>query len=214
MTRLPTEPDSLTLAYVNSLDVFLPALVRRSPHVTGVELRGSQARGDAGPFSDWDFVIWTDDVASASHDLPALVQPLSPLMQQWDRLSSVPCYMLMIAGPTKIDLIFEGHLRTLEPPWTVTAETLPGIDAHFWDWTLWLASKVHAGKTDMVTAELQKLFDHLLAPLGSRTAPASLAHAIEDYQYLLTERQSRLGAVIDPEPGRQVISKIADLTVG
>lgn len=63
----------------------------------------------------------------------------------------------------------------------------------------------------MVTAELQKMFGHLLAPLGSQTAPASLAHAIDDYQCLLTERQNRTGAIIDPEPGRTVITKIADL---
>lgn len=58
--------------------------------------------------------------------------------------------MLVVAGPVKIDLIFEGVPHAREPAWTVDASTLAGIDAHFWDWTLWLASKVDSGIVDQL----------------------------------------------------------------
>jgi hypothetical protein len=100
---------------------------------------------------------------------------------QWDRLSSTWCYMLILAGPVKVDLIFtEPH--ALLPAWQVTAATLPGIDDHFWDWMLWLAAKHQAVKAGLVAAELAKLHEHLLAPLGVRAPPATPAQAIGSYR--------------------------------
>ena len=54
------------------------------------------------------------------------------------------------------------------PAWQVTAATLPGIDDHYWDWMLWPAAKQQAGKAGLVAAELAKLHEHVLAPLGVR----------------------------------------------
>jgi hypothetical protein len=128
-------------------DVF--KLLARDPAIVRVDLAGSRGRGDALPESDWDFKITTDAFAEVQGRLPALAARLSPMAAQWDRLSSTWCYMLILAGPVKVDLIFtEPH--SAQPAWQVTAATLPGIDAHFWDWMLWLSTKQHAGKADLV----------------------------------------------------------------
>ena len=192
----------------------VPALLKASTHVAGVELRGSRGRGDDGPFSDWDFVVWTDDVAAISTELPALVQPLRPMLMFWDPLSEVPCFQLMLSGPTKVDFIFEGRTFPVQPPWTLTEVTLPSIDAHFWDWILWLTSKTHAGKMETVTSELQKMFGYLLAPMGGQAPPSSLDDAVEQYLRLRTSAELRYGVVVDPEPGRQVIEVVARLSAG
>jgi hypothetical protein len=49
--------------------------------------------------------------------------------------------MLILGGPVKVDLIFAGQGHEHELPWKPSHETLAGIDAHFWDWMLWLRSK-------------------------------------------------------------------------
>jgi hypothetical protein len=72
--------------------------------------------------------------------------------------------------------------HTRQPAWQVSAATLPGIDDHFWDWALWLAAKQQAGKADQVTAELAKLHEHLLAPLGLTERPVTLGQAITGYR--------------------------------
>jgi hypothetical protein len=89
--------------------------------------------------------------------------------------------MLILGGPVKVDLIFAEPHAAL-PPWRVTADTMPGIDAHFWDWMLWLTPKQQAGKSDLVAAELAKLHQHLLAPLGVRARPATLGQALASYR--------------------------------
>lgn len=42
---------------------------------------------DGWALSDWDFVVSTSDFPAAAVQLPGLVEPLDPLVQQWDRLS-------------------------------------------------------------------------------------------------------------------------------
>lgn len=98
---------------------------------------------------------------------------MRPVVAQWDRLSPTWCYMLILAGPAKVDLLF-GYPHQPAAPWQVTASTLAGIDDHFWDWALWLRSKL-ARRDDLVAAELRKLHQHLLGPMGAARAPASLA---------------------------------------
>lgn len=158
----------------------IPELVRQTRGVVGIELRGSRQRGDAGRFSDWDFVVTTVDFAATAAELPDALQKLSPLAAQWDRLSDSPCFMLILPRPVKVDVIFEGLEHVHERPWNVSASTLPAIDQHFWDWVLWLASKVDAGKSDLVEAELTKMYDHLLDPLGVAPA-ASVPDAVDRY---------------------------------
>jgi hypothetical protein len=154
--------------------------VGRHPVVKSIRLTGSRARGDATELSDWDFQIETGDFPAVAEALPGLVAPLEPLAQQWDRLSPRACYMLMLRGIGKVDLIFDEPWEP-SPPWEVSAKTLRGIDDHFWDWTIWLAAKDRAGKQELVEAELRKMHEHLLGPLGVQRVPSSVAYAVAAY---------------------------------
>jgi hypothetical protein len=134
-----------------------------------------------GELSDWDFLVETDDFGAVAADLPSLCVPLRPIGQQWDRLGSYNCWMLMLRGPTKVDLIFADEPHQDEPPWRPAAENLSAIDLHFWDW-LWLRSKEAAGKDEIVASELEKLFEHILSPLGVAEPPLTLPSAVAAYR--------------------------------
>jgi hypothetical protein len=155
-------------------------LVSRQPAVRDIRLVGSRAEGRATARSDWDFRVESSDFATVAESLPTVFARLDPLAQQWDRLSPHQCWMAILPGPVKVDLIFPDESHALEPPWRAGAENLSAIDAHFWDWTLWLSSKEAAGKDTVVTAELDKLFGHLLAPLGVNRRPSSIAERDHD----------------------------------
>lgn len=165
-----------------SLDRQIVSAIAAHPAVRSVTLAGSRAEGRETRFSDWDFVVVADDFPAVARDLPGLCAPLAPLAMQWDRLSPHHCWMLMLPGPTKVDLIFPDEPHKLEPPWEPTRENLAAIDRHFWDWVLWLRSKEAAGKRDVVAAELEKLFEHLLRPLGVTSRPDSVADAVAAYR--------------------------------
>ncbi len=72
--------------------------------------------------------------------------------------------------------------RALEAPWKPTPSNLVAIDAHFWDWTVWLGGKVLARKTELVAEELRKMRRHLLGPLGVTSPPATIEEAVAAYQ--------------------------------
>jgi predicted nucleotidyltransferase len=169
-----------------------------SPHpaVERVELVGSRAEGRATEWSDWDFEVRARDFASAAEALPDLLAPLEPLVQQWDRLSDEWCWMLILRGPVKVDLIFPDPHEN-EPPWEPGPETLRGIDDHFWDWMLWLRGKEAVGKDELVEAELQKLFGHLLGPLGVERAPLSIAEAVSSYRAARERAEVQYGRTVD-----------------
>jgi hypothetical protein len=141
-------------------------------------------------------VVETGDLAAVAADLPALCEPLHPIGQQWDRLSSRSCWMLMLRGPTKVDLIFPDQPHEHEPPWQPAPDNLPGIDLHFWDWALWLRSKETARKGELVNGELEKLFRHLLAPLGVRRTPESVAAAAAAYREARARAERRFGVQV------------------
>jgi hypothetical protein len=187
----------------------LPAMVVDTllahPHIHEVHLVGSRASGTAVPLSDWDFTVASDDFAVVAADLPDLSSGLAPLAQQWDRLSPHQCYMLLLTGPTKIDLLFLDQPHDPAPPWEVRHETLPGIDLHFWDWTLWLAAKDQAGKTDLVRAELRKMAEHLLDPMGVPGIPGSIDEAVASYRRARNELESRLGVHVSRRLEREVL---------
>ncbi len=168
-----------------------------APGFRDVRLAGSRAEGRAIALSDWDFLVDVDDLAAVAGDLPSLLAPLEPLAQQWDRLSTHRCWMLMLAGPTKIDLIFPDVPHTPEPPWEPAPDNLDAIDAHFWDWMLWLAAKEARGKLDLVASELEKAFEHLLAPLGARRPPPSIPTAVEDYRAGRERAETRFAVAVD-----------------
>jgi hypothetical protein len=178
------------------------------PAIDGVRLGGSRARGEADPLSDWDFEVQTADFRSVAGALPELVAPLEPLAQQWDRLSDHACYMLMLRGAVKVDLIFE-EPHALEPPWVVSADTLTGIDEHFWDWTIWLAAKDRAGKRALVAMELEKMHAHLLGPLGVGETPAGIEQAVAAYLPALRHAEERLAVEVPRVLQREVLERLA-----
>jgi len=112
--------------------------------VVRIDIVGSRARGEETALSDWDFRIDTTNAAALARELPALVEPLEPLAAQWDRLTERSTYMLMLPGAVKVDLFPGDELRAIQPPWEPTPSNLVAIDAHFWDWALWLGGKVLA----------------------------------------------------------------------
>jgi hypothetical protein len=179
------------------------------PHVRDVELVGSRANGSSTPLSDWDFVVATDRLDAVAGELPSMVAGLEPLAQQWDRISEYPCFMLMLSGPVKVDLIFPGEPYESLPPWTVTAETLDGIDRHFWDWILWLASKREKGQDELVHRELAKMSEHLLRPLGVDRAPGSIEMALESYRFARDEREREFGMEVSRRLEREVLPALS-----
>ena len=172
------------------------ARVSAHPAIRSIHLVGSRAEGLATEFSDWDFRVRAGDFASAANALPELLAPLEPLAQQWDRLSPEWCWMLIVRGPTKVDLIFAGVQHRKEPPWEPNAENLGAIEAHFWDWMLWLRGKDARGKSELIESELEKLFDHLLRPLGVARRPSSIAEAIALYRTTRDRAERRFGAAV------------------
>lgn len=183
----------------------VPKLLLRDPTITSVQLVGSRERGDANALSDWDFVIETDDAGHLRENISHLVASLNPLVGQWDRLGPVWCYMLILKGGVKVDIIVEGTTQVDEFPWKVSAENLPAIDDHFWDWTLWLGSKSLKDDSDMVTKELTKMFDHLLEPLGVRQVPESIGESISAYTAARDHHSDELGVTIELNLQSEVI---------
>jgi hypothetical protein len=189
---------------MEDIAVSVSAVLLPHPGITAVELVGSRAGGSPTLLSDWDFVVvteWFDEVARA---LPPLVAELEPLGQQWDRISAYPCYMLLLAGPVKVDLIFPDEPYESFPPWTVSAQTLDGIDQHFWDWILWLASKQEKREDELVRCELIKMRDHLLGPLGVDRVPGSIGAAVEGYRAARDERERDFGVEVSRRREREV----------
>jgi hypothetical protein len=170
--------------------------VAAHPSIRSIRLVGSRAEGSATEFSDWDFRVDALDFAAAAEALPELAAPLQPLVQQWDRLSSAWCWMLIVPGLAKVDLISPHEPHTTEPPWEPTAENLDGIDAHFWDWMLWLRGKEARGKAELIASELEKLFDHRLVPLGVVRRPSSIREAISLYREARDRAEQRCGIAV------------------
>jgi hypothetical protein len=190
---------------MEDIAVSVRAVLLPHPDIRAVELVGSRAGGSPTPSSDWDFVVVTERFDEVGRALPALVAELEPLGQQWDRISAYPCYMLLLAGPVKVDLIFPDEPFESLPPWTVNAETLDGIDQHFWDWILWLASKREKREDELVRRELIKLRDHLLGPLGVDRVPGSIGAAVEGYRAARDEREREFGVEVSRRREREVL---------
>jgi predicted nucleotidyltransferase len=173
------------------------SLLLGQPSVQSVELVGSRLHGTATELSDIDLLVDTDDFELLAAALPRLLDSLEPLAAQWDRLSEeATYYMLVLPGAIKLDLVFDRPPR-LEPPWEVSRSTLAGIDAHFWDWILWLGGKQLAGNDGLVELQLGVvMYDHLLRPLGVAPAPSSIAGAVDAYLGARGEWEQRLGTPV------------------
>jgi hypothetical protein len=107
--------------------------------------------------------------------------------------------MLVLRGPTKVDLIFFDEPHAQDSPWVVTPETRPQIDRHFWDWIWWLATKDQRGKDDLVREELEKLSRFLLGPLGVERTPADIGEAVRAYTGARDGPTARLGGELEAE---------------
>ena len=167
--------------------------VARHPAVQSVKLAGSRSRGTHERESDWDFAVETSDFGSVARDLPSLVEPLKPLAAQWEPLGHFPVYMLVLRGPTKVEYLFLNHRQEASPPVKPSPEALPAIDAHFWDWIWWLATKGSIGRNDLVQQHLPTLYRHLLEPMGSGTKPDSIEAAIRDFLVCRAEVERHYG---------------------
>ncbi len=163
------------------------------PGIAAVELTGSRARGQATPLSDWDFAVTARSFGDVRDTLPGTVRPLHPVVAQWDRLSRIWCYMLILPGPAKVDLLLR-HPHQPAGPWPVNAATLAGIDDHFWDWALWLRAKLAGDRRDVLAAELRKLHEYLLGPMGVTAVPQSLSEAVAAYRPARGTWERRLGS--------------------
>jgi predicted nucleotidyltransferase len=193
--------------------VELEARVREAlgahPAVSSVELVGSRAQGRETMLSDWDFLVKVDVFAEVRETLSDLVAPLQPIVEQWDRLSEeASYYMLLLPGGVKVDLVFDVP-PVLEPPWEVRAETLPALDAHFWDWILWLGGKQLAGDDRLVRITLDRLmYEHLLRPVGLAEPPATIAEAIERYRAARSECERELGVQVPRAAEEAVLPRL------
>ncbi len=196
------------------MDIGEAIIAAAAPHpaVRDVQLIGSRAEGHASDWSDWDFRVEANDFAAVAEALPHLLAPLDPMVQQWDRLSGEYCWMLILRGPTKVDLIFPDVPHANEPPWKPTAGNLGAIDDHFWDWVLWLRGKAAGGKGDLVATELDKLFDHLLAPLGVKHRPSSISEAVASYRAARDRAEQRFDRVVRREVEAAVAPALKDLS--
>jgi predicted nucleotidyltransferase len=190
------------------------AAVERHPAVNSVELVGSRARGDPTELSDWDFLIQTDDLDLVAEALPELVRTVEPLAAQWDRLSEEASYfMLVLNDGTKVDFILH-RPPDLQPPWVVTRETLAGVDAHFWDWIVWLGGKRLRGDDKLVGVMLSHvMYEHLLAPMGATAPPATIAEAVELFSALRDARERELGGSVDRGLAAAVRARLAQAGV-
>ena len=190
------------------------SVVARHPAVTRVELAGSRARGTHDELSDWDFAVQTSDFTSVAQDLPALVEPLDPVGALWEPLGHFPVFMLLLHGPTKVEYLFLDHAQEPRPPVQPSPETLPSIDAHFWDWIWWITTKAHAGRDDLVKQHWPRLYRHLLEPLGADVVPDSVEAATRAFLVRRRELEQRYGVRVSRELEREVSRGIRRLGYG
>ena len=183
----------------------------RHPGILAVEPVGSRAAGSPTPLSDWDFVVVTERFDEVARALPSLVAELEPLAQQWDRISAYPCYMLMLAGPVKVDLIFP------DEPYGVAAAVvrehrdprrdrpaLLGLDP------VARHPSARSGEDELVQRELRKMRDHLLGPLGVDRVPSSIEAAVEGYRSVRDEREREFGVEVSRRREHEVLPVLLD----
>jgi hypothetical protein len=178
--------------------------------VQAVKLVGSGAAGERTPLSDWDFELDIED-EGVLEAVERALQRLPVLALFWDPLSARANLIVILDGPIKIDVIVPG-IGNPHPVsrWTATADTLPQIDAHFWDWTLWLGAKHLRGKAPLVRTELAKMWDALLEPMAATRPPRNIGDAIGMYVDARSERERELEIRVNRRLEQQVRGVLAD----
>jgi hypothetical protein len=180
--------------------------------VRQVELAGSRARGTHYELSDWDFAVRTSDFDAVARDLPALVEELEPLGARWEPLGPFPVYALMLRGPTVVEYLFLEHTQQARTPVEPSEESLTAIDAHFWAWMWWLATKAGIGRDDLLEPHWDRLYRHMLAPMGAMTAPDSIDTAIHSFLACRRKLERQYGVEVPRAMEREVRGGIERLS--
>jgi hypothetical protein len=167
------------------------------PAVKSVEFAGSRSRGTHEELSDWDFAVETSDFEALARDLPALVEPLHPLSQQWEPMGHFPVYQVLLRGPVKIEYLFLDRSQDPVPPRQPSAETLHAINTHFWDWIWWITTKASIGRSDLVAEHMTQLSDQILRPMGIDAVPESIDSAVELFVARRDQLEAELGVTVD-----------------
>jgi hypothetical protein len=184
-------------------------LVEPHPAVRAVRLAGSRARGEATELSDWDFEVETDDFDSLARDLPELVAPLEPLGQLWDPYAVFDCYMLMLRGAVKVDFLFPDRPLQNDEPWGVSAETLPAIDTHFWDWILWIRQKQERDP-ERVPELLAQMHRLMLGPMAVEAVPQTVDGALAAYVAARDALERRYDVRVDRRLEHEVLARVRE----
>jgi hypothetical protein len=179
------------------------AALSAHPAVARVEFCGSRSRDEHNELSDWDFCIETRNFAALAADLPRIVSQFKPLGALWEPYAKHKCYMFILPGPTKVDLVFN-EPQTHAGPYTVRSDNLRLIDMHFWDWITWLMSKWKAGNNELLKSHFGLMFSHMLGPLGVQVEPDSLSDAVMSYLLVRDGREAEFGLRLPRELGDEV----------
>jgi hypothetical protein len=176
--------------------------------VRAVRLVGGRSRGTESALSDWDFTVETDDFEAIARELPEIFAPFAPLATLWDPRSASAFFMVLLPGGVRLDLGFD-HGQEPEPRWVVSVETLSRIDAHFWNWSLYLASKREKGREDLVREGLEQLASYVLVGFGIDEVPVSIERAIELYLTARGQAERRFGVAVPRQLGEDARSAIS-----
>lgn len=179
--------------------------VRALPGVTRVQAVGSRATGTANELSDWDYAVETEDFPATAAGITALVERSRPLAAQWDPFPADTTFMLLLPGAVKVDFIFTAVPAQSRDAWDPSRDSPTAIELHFWDWMLWLGSKVLKGEDGLVRSELAKMFALLLQPLGTGYPPHDLTEAIAEFT---AWREQADGERADAQVGREVMAAL------
>ena len=179
------------------------SLLAPHPAVERVWLTGSRAGGEPHALSDWDWAVIANDFGAVARDLPRLLEPLEPVSALWDPYSDIECYMLILRGATKVDVLFPDVRREWDGPWRPSAKTLPQIDAHFWDWILWTEQKRSGGNDEVVEKSLSDMHRLLLEPMGVLRAPETVPRALDAYLEARTRLEEIYGVKVARELQRE-----------
>ncbi len=181
-----------------------PGLLMQHAHIQAANLAGSRAAGIAHDFSDWDFVVEADDFDAVANDLPSLVESLRPIAQQWDRYADHACYMLMLAGAVKVDLIFPDQKQEWESAWQPSGDNLEAIDRHFWDWIVYVEQKRTGGHHAQVAILLRDMHTLMLKPMGIAEPPTSISEAVDFYTTTRHRLEQHFGVTVSRDLDDQV----------
>lgn len=180
------------------------ALLEEHPHICDAHLVGSRARGEAHDFSDWDLAVGTDDFPAVARGLPRLIAPLRPFVQEWDRFADHACYMMLLPGVVKVDLLFLDQSREASPAYRPSPETLAAIDDHFWDWVIWIEQKRTRFGRQEAEDLLQQMYALMLEPMGVPGPPTTLTEAIAAYITARDRLERRFGTKVSRGLEREV----------